>query len=71
MWFLTMFAFLFAVRTLAQNQTGKLGDAMVVMNNPPMASHVAMFSCNGMSRIKGKVTAMSGKGGKWGIHVSS
>ncbi|KAH8710038.1 superoxide dismutase, partial [Phaeosphaeriaceae sp. PMI808] len=51
-------------RALAQNQTtGKLGDAMVIMNNPPMASYVAMFPRNSMSKVKGRVTAMSGKDG--------
>ena len=70
MGFLTIFAFLFAVRALAQNQTtGKLGDAMVVMNNPPMASYVAMFPRNGMSKVKGKVTAMSEKDGN-GVNFS-
>jgi hypothetical protein len=70
MWFLTIFAFLFAVRALAQNQTtGKLGDAMAVVNNPPMTSYVAMFSHKGMSKINGKVTAMSGKDGH-GVNFS-
>ncbi|KAH7385340.1 superoxide dismutase [Phaeosphaeria sp. MPI-PUGE-AT-0046c] len=54
-----------AAGALAQNQTtGKLGDAMVVSNNPPMASYVAMFMPNGMKKLRGMVTAMSGKGGK-------
>lgn len=70
MWFLTLFAFFFAVRALAQNHTtGKLGDAKVVMNNPPMASYVATFPHDGMSKVKGQVTAMSGKGGK-GVNFS-
>lgn len=70
MWFLTIFAFLFAVCALAQNQTtGKLGDAMVIGNNPPMTSYVALFSRSDMSKIKGKVTVISGKDGK-GVNFS-
>jgi hypothetical protein len=65
MWFLTIFAFLFAVCALAQNHTtGKLGDAVVVVNNPPRASYVAVFPRYGTSKIRGEVTAVSARGGK-------
>jgi hypothetical protein len=70
MQFFTIFAFLFAVCAFAQNQTtGKLGDAVVVGNNPPMASYIAHFSRSDMSKLKGKVTAISGKDGK-GVNFS-
>ncbi|KAK0738149.1 superoxide dismutase [Schizothecium vesticola] len=44
--------------------TGKLGDAMAIMNNPPGAAYSAMFDGGDGSSVKGKVAAMSGPGGK-------
>jgi hypothetical protein len=47
-----------------QMMTGKLGDAMAIMSNPPGAAYSAMFDGGDGSSVKGKVVAMSGPGGK-------
>jgi hypothetical protein len=47
-----------------QMMTGKLGDAMAIMNNPADAAYSAMFDGGNGSSVKGKVAAMSGPGGK-------
>lgn len=53
-----------AVQGAVAQMTGKLGDAMAVMNNPPGASYVATFTEGPGNQVRGKVTAMSSPGGK-------
>src|SRR3954467_10553552 len=57
------FAVLLTLGTIGQ-ATGMKGDAMMVTNNPPGATYVAMFAGDGMTSVKGNVTAMSGMGSK-------
>jgi len=48
----------------ASQMTGKLGDAMAIMNNPPGATYNAMLKGGPVSMAMGEVTAMSGPGGR-------
>ncbi|KAF2184484.1 hypothetical protein K469DRAFT_579978 [Zopfia rhizophila CBS 207.26] len=44
---------------LTAQTTGKLGDAIELMNNPPGASYVAMFPNTTNNDVRGKVIAVS------------
>ncbi|KAK4031843.1 Cu,Zn superoxide dismutase-like protein [Parachaetomium inaequale] len=61
---LSLLAALVAAQGAVAQMTGKLGDAMAVMNNPPGASYVAMFTEGSGNPVRGKVSAMSSPGGK-------